>query len=86
MASIPPIVPVSYLVPQSASSLTLSAGNSDIPEKDTAKGDEQADNDGRRRGACHRLGLLEHETHGGERFLSNEKDCTVIAKSIEEID
>ncbi len=35
----------------------------DAPEKDTTKGNEQADYDGRRRRAGHMLGLLQHETH-----------------------
>jgi hypothetical protein len=50
------------------------SGSDYIPEQHATKGDEHADDDGRRGGAGDIGGLLEHETHGVA--ASDARTCT----------
>ena len=47
-------------------------GRNDIPVEDAAKSNEQPDDDGRRGGACHMLGLLDHEPHGDNVYVNTD--------------
>ena len=61
------MVPVSYL--RTGTMISLQAAREwnfvDIPIKDTAKGHEAANDDGRRRRARDMIGFFQHKTHDG---------------------
>jgi len=70
------MVPVSYLDVASQSRLRwhglergrAGQGSMNVPEENTTKGNEQADDDGRGGRACHMVGFLEHDAHDEGSF------------------